>query len=155
MSTKKTYGEKLRDPRWQRVRLLVMERDSFTCQLCGDKTVTQNIHHLSYVADPWDCPPAQLITLCEDCHGIISILDLDLNNNQVTIRRIPRSKHNTFLVIENAGIHFFMKWPGKLLEHYTGVTHDILKFIVHDIINYWLKTDKENYLTDKLTVSNG
>ena len=31
------YSEKLKDPRWQKKRLEILERDNFRCQYCGDK----------------------------------------------------------------------------------------------------------------------
>lgn len=71
----KTYSEKLRDPKWQRLRLAVMERDEFACRACGDKDSTLNVHHLvAYKknADPWDYELWELITLCEDCHKTIT-----------------------------------------------------------------------------------
>lgn len=72
----KPYAEKLRDPRWQKKRLEVMERDGFTCQNCGDKESTLNVHHWYYAAgnDPWDYPDEALATLCEDCHDTIESL---------------------------------------------------------------------------------
>lgn len=63
-----SYADKLRDPRWQKLRLKVMERDSFQCQCCGDKESTLNIHHLKYTKQPWDAPIGDLETLCEKCH---------------------------------------------------------------------------------------
>ena len=63
-----TYSEKLRDPRWQKLRLMVMERDEFECRHCGDKKSTLHVHHLEYRKDPWDAIPDHLITLCEKCH---------------------------------------------------------------------------------------
>lgn len=63
-----TYTEKLKDPRWQKKRLEILERDKFTCQLCGDKRSLLVVHHLIYNNEPWDCPNNQLITICEDCH---------------------------------------------------------------------------------------
>jgi hypothetical protein len=65
---KKTYSEKLKDPRWQKKRLEVMQRDAFKCVWCCDGTKTLNVHHLSYHGDPWDTPVDQLITVCEECH---------------------------------------------------------------------------------------
>lgn len=64
------YAEKLRDPRWQRMRLKVMERDGFACQGCGDTRTTLNVHHKQYVrgCDPWEYPTSALETLCENCH---------------------------------------------------------------------------------------
>src|SRR5262245_15459330 len=64
------YSEKLRDPRWQRKRLEIMQRDNFACGYCSNGNVTLNVHHRWYVrgADPWDYPGEALVTLCEDCH---------------------------------------------------------------------------------------
>lgn len=65
------YSQKLRDPRWQKMRLQVMNRDEFSCQFCGDPTTTLNVHHRWYVAgrEPWDYPLDSLLTLCEVCHA--------------------------------------------------------------------------------------
>jgi hypothetical protein len=65
-----TYSEKLRDPRWQKKRLEIMQRDKFTCQLCCDDENTLNVHHHKYIngKDPWDYDNNDLITLCEECH---------------------------------------------------------------------------------------
>ena len=67
---KSAYSEKLRDPRWQKKRLIIMDRDKFTCCKCGESESTLNIHHCyyEYGRDPWDYPDDSLITLCESCH---------------------------------------------------------------------------------------
>ena len=64
------YAEKLRDPRWQRMRLKIMERDEFSCQRCYDSESTLNVHHRNYEYGkaPWDYPESWLVTLCEECH---------------------------------------------------------------------------------------
>jgi 5-methylcytosine-specific restriction endonuclease McrA len=64
------YLEKLKDPRWQKMRLKVMERDEWTCQRCCDDESTLYVHHLSYSpqTDPWDYPIENFITVCEICH---------------------------------------------------------------------------------------
>lgn len=66
----KSYAEKLRDPRWQKMRLEIMQRDEFTCLACKSKTETLNVHHRYYEQghDPWDYPDDALATLCETCH---------------------------------------------------------------------------------------
>jgi hypothetical protein len=65
-----TYSEKLRDPRWQKKRLEIFERDNFTCKLCNDTESTLNVHHHYYEnnKEPWEYPNESLITLCENCH---------------------------------------------------------------------------------------
>ncbi len=66
----KTYYEKLKDPRWQKKRLEVMDRDGFECQNCGATDKTLNVHHRAYLRgfEPWEYPDDSLETLCEDCH---------------------------------------------------------------------------------------
>lgn len=67
---KKSYYEKLKDPRWQKKRLEVMEYNDFSCELCGDNESTLNVHHKEYFKghEPWDYEIKQLACLCENCH---------------------------------------------------------------------------------------
>ncbi len=66
------YRSKFSDPRWQRKRLEVMQRDRFQCCHCCSADKTLNVHHRYYVKnrDVWDYPLWSLLTLCEDCHLI-------------------------------------------------------------------------------------
>lgn len=66
-----TYAEKLRDPRWQKRRLEILQRDDFTCRYCKDNETELHIHHLTYSKNPWDTDEDNLITLCKHCHYII------------------------------------------------------------------------------------
>lgn len=62
-----------KDPRWQKKRLEIFERDKFTCLWCGDTASTLCVHHLYYVPgrEIWNYPGRALWTLCEDCHKAI------------------------------------------------------------------------------------
>jgi len=68
-----TYSEKLKDPRWQKKRLEILNRDEWTCQQCFSTSETSilNVHHLRYFSnlDPWDYDAEHLLTLCKECHG--------------------------------------------------------------------------------------
>lgn len=66
----KSYSERLRDPRWQKLRLKILERDNWMCLHCRSKEKTLNVHHCYYGngKDPWDYPVESLVTLCEECH---------------------------------------------------------------------------------------
>lgn len=81
MSTKshRTYAEKLRDPRWQKKRLQVLEAAQFTCQSCGAKDQELHVHHPAYRkgADPWDYD--NLVCLCARCHESIERTTADIN----------------------------------------------------------------------------
>lgn len=70
MQKKELYSELLKDPRWQKRRLEIMQRDNFTCQICGHSDKQLHVHHLCYdkYKMPWEHDDDELITLCEDCH---------------------------------------------------------------------------------------
>lgn len=70
----KTYGELLRDPRWQKKRLEIMQRDGFECLHCGARDKTLHVNHRWYLArkKPWEYDDHILETLCEDCHAEVT-----------------------------------------------------------------------------------
>lgn len=72
MTTKTAYSEKLLDPRWQKIRLKVLEREEFKCQYCGETKKTLHVHHLCYSesGNPWDVDDCSLLCLCCDCHSV-------------------------------------------------------------------------------------
>ena len=97
--SKKSYYEKLKDPRWQRKRLEILKRDNFQCQSCHTDKVTLHIHHIQYlpVKNPWDYPDNYLATLCKDCHSeeevystalkdrIVELFNLGIDNSDTSI----------------------------------------------------------------------
>ncbi len=69
---KKTYSERLLDPRWQQLRLRVFERDQWTCRVCDGKEKTLHAHHVHYhplAEGPWDYDLETIVTMCSDCHS--------------------------------------------------------------------------------------
>jgi len=64
------YLKKLKNPRWQRKRLEIFQRDKWTCQECGSTSNCLHVHHRFYEPDrdPCDCEDENLITLCGGCH---------------------------------------------------------------------------------------
>jgi len=67
-----SYQRKLKDPRWQKKRLEVMQRDKWKCRACGDEEETLNVHHRYYMPgyEPWEYEDSVLVTLCEPCHEV-------------------------------------------------------------------------------------
>lgn len=72
MTKRKEYSILLKDPRWQKKRLKILERDGWECNGCGNSETTLHVHHLHYHKnkDPWEYDDNYLISLCEDCHHI-------------------------------------------------------------------------------------
>ena len=67
------YRKKLRDPRWQRKRLSILERADWRCEWCGNSRSNLQVHHGWYPPkgkerDPWQVPGAVLYCLCDSCH---------------------------------------------------------------------------------------
>lgn len=65
-----TYAEKLRDPRWQKKRLEILNLAKWQCEDCGTEKVELHIHHSHYLygVDPWDHPGDLMTVVCKSCH---------------------------------------------------------------------------------------
>lgn len=74
------YSEKLKDPRWQRKRLEILQRDDFACCKCLSTTETLHVHHGYYEKglEPWEYDDDTLWTLCESCHETVSEIAVEV-----------------------------------------------------------------------------
>lgn len=88
----KSYYELLRDPRWQRKRLEVMERAGFTCEECDKGDETLNVHHSFYEKnrDPWDYPDRSLHCLCEKCHDEAERMRVSVRHHVGLVGSLPQ-----------------------------------------------------------------
>ena len=69
----KTYAEKLKDPRWQKKRLEILEAANWKCQSAACQSgseATLHVHHKVYIKgkQPWEYDDWAYKSLCEDCH---------------------------------------------------------------------------------------
>lgn len=66
---RRTYAEKLQDPRWLAKRATILSQRDDRCELCS-KTGRLEVHHGYYrpAADPWDYESSTLWCLCRSCH---------------------------------------------------------------------------------------
>jgi len=64
------YSDKLKDPRWQKKRLEVLELRGWACEVCCDKESPLHVHHSFYIKgkQPWEYETTWLRVLCSDCH---------------------------------------------------------------------------------------
>lgn len=114
MSKRSEYYDKLKDPRWQKKRLEILERDGWKCRWCCDKDNTLHVHHIIYLAgkDPWDIPNGLLITLCESCH---KPEELDSKPTEAIVDFIG-SMMSTILNKSKEGFPLTMKMVDEALE---------------------------------------
>jgi len=86
-----TYSQKLKDPRWQKKRLQILERDGWQCKECLSKEKSLQVHHVVYrKIDPWNYPDYLYQTLCEDCHQERQELtDKIVDALRIAIKNVP------------------------------------------------------------------
>lgn len=107
------YKDQYKDPRWQKKRLEIMERDGFACRFCESKDKMLNVHHTDYQKGKkiYDYPNHWLITLCEDCHK-------DLHFHIGLVKRSITTK---------GSFHAF-RWFSRLVD-VTGYLGEMEKFL--------------------------
>lgn len=89
------YADQLRDPRWQKKRLEIFQRDNFTCVSCGNKTKNLQAHHAVYPrkAFMWELPLEFFQTLCFECHAIRQELtDKIVDALRISIKDVPAER---------------------------------------------------------------
>jgi len=98
------YSSLLKHPKWQKKRLQILERDNFTCQYCADDQTELQIHHLKYHKNPWDAKNEDLLTLCKDCHHMVTF------NKDFEVLEVIK------VIYSNETMIFYMKiiYEGKL-----------------------------------------
>ena len=67
---KKSYSEKLKDPKWKEKRLEILKRERFKCEGCGKSGTVLDVHHQYYCSnrEPWEYPNWNFVALCRPCH---------------------------------------------------------------------------------------
>lgn len=120
---KKTYGEKLLDPKWQQRRLEVFESDKWTCQFCGDKESTLHVHHFYYIkgGNPWDVDDTGLATVCENCHHLLHADIPDVLQDMMTAIQCSCDPNNKDL-------NYLRQWIVKIMvDHYPKPVYKNIK----------------------------
>jgi PHP family Zn ribbon phosphoesterase len=121
-----TYEEKLLDPRWQKKRLEIFQRDDFTCVCCDRKDITLHVHHLFYFpnTEPWDYLDSHLVTYCEICHNTEHLIGSKLTDSLVEI-----VQNNHLLIQPVAQLCILCE------KHLPFVDH-LKKFLKSELVSY-------------------
>jgi hypothetical protein len=152
-----SYFEKLKDPRWQRKRLEVMERHNFECQECGDKEGQLNVHHPFYKkgAEPWEYEVLELMCLCDNCHKVAHLQEAKLDGLIHKIKSDSSLRAYWFnaligylIAVTHDGpfdIEFDNHEEGEGIRHYFGKHHTEFEKLApngvlkREIIEQWVK----------------
>lgn len=135
-----TYKEQLLNPKWQKKRLEILERDKFTCQICLDTETTLHIHHGYY--DPtyqtlaWEYPNHTYKTLCSDCHKALTAHVEEFGNDkEFDVLKLKKDGQRALFIYSNGFLRFNIpEIPDIVLVENT--THKVVQFL----INNWLKS---------------
>jgi 5-methylcytosine-specific restriction endonuclease McrA len=93
--TLNTYQRLLRDPRWQKKRLAILNSANWHCQDAGCDSpdeIPLEVHHCYYLygKKPWDYPDDAFLALCEPCHRERQKLENELKLNLLKrLRPVP------------------------------------------------------------------
>lgn len=142
-----TYQEKLKDPRWQKKRLEILERDEWACRSCGDKDNTLHVHHKKYHGNPWESPDNELITYCKDCHNAAGKYDEYWEEIRDLINIYPlKSLPEWVNILNNITNHFHVNNSLQEIKRATynwqSILHGALTGLLHERIDY-LEGDNE------------
>lgn len=148
---KEEYRELLKDGRWQRKRLEIMQRDDFKCTKCGT-TNDLNVHHLRYIdgRKPWEYEDADLVTLCRDCHKAThEEMERKQQDADEYCERVSRAEYfsGLFLYYEHIGCYqdvIVMYHAGYVME--MDMFYFIIPFFYHDTPLYVTKYDGNEWM---------
>ena len=141
------YGEKLQDPRWQKKRLKIMERDGWTCQGCGDKQRTLHVHHIKYDGEPWEIEDQYLTTLCGECHEYEHSIE-----KEEELRALSSVVKDLFLASE---IEFLLSLINGLAKNKKIVTSSALEFALfqEDFVDFVIAAWSDQFNPELLKIN--
>lgn len=131
MSSK--YFEKLKDPRWQKKRLEILERDRWTCTVCQRSDLTLHVHHAYYDSklQPWEYDNETLHTVCVECHDAANVVRLDI---QLLIAKLPIEAQQKLVPVLGEMNEFF---ADRSSEERELVVQNFEKFLNWFFTSYW------------------
>jgi len=135
------YIGKLKDPRWQKKRLEILNRDKWACTRCKNTEETLVVHHMVYFDNlqPWEYPDDLLLTFCESCH------ELELLNMRTVEKDLINEIKSKFLAYgmhELKGGFINLKLQGKkdfIAEVYSWAlaTPKIQRYLINEYRKYY------------------
>lgn len=106
---------------------------------------------LQATAEPWEAKDDHLITLCEDCHYIVTAAGIELSVDlNATIYKRPINDLIYFFAIHSIGISIYRKniITSEFID-LIHISHTTASPLLQYIINYWMATESEHLLIDK------
>lgn len=97
MAKKNNYTDKLKNPKWQKKRLEVLNLHGFKCEKCGCEDKELHVHHRFYIKgrEVWQYDNDVFQVLCCDCHEKEHLKVKEINEV------IPEKYKNLIVLVEN------------------------------------------------------
>lgn len=111
---------------WSSHREAIINRDNYTCQICGKKNIRLEVHHIIFRSQGGADDENNLITLCGDCHN-------GIHNGKIVLTRNPK------------------KLNLKYATHMSIIRSQLLKVYPEAIetFGFVTKTNRENLILPK------
>jgi 5-methylcytosine-specific restriction endonuclease McrA len=140
-NNKKKYSTLLLDPRWQKKRLEIMQRDNFKCQRCDDDKSTLNVHHEYYDPEkaPWEYDDKFLHTLCKDCHYLEHNDIFTYPGEKIIYKNALNTNHIKYISAIPYEVQFFEVEDKISYGWKSGIDYEILKNAL-DYLDKWRKS---------------
>ena len=106
--------KKFRGENWKEIRLDILKRDNFKCQLCGEKNKRLDVHHIIPYSETQDNSLYNLITLCKRCHIIHErgYSRLMIYDEDIAITHVPKIIQEQFFELAEKDLK--LRGPGDV-----------------------------------------
>lgn len=103
--------DKYKNPQWQRKRLQILERDNWSCTVCGSDKKQLHVHHRYYIQgrNVWEYDNDSLTTLCDSCHEYEHKRDVLSTTSEQRHPKYEMLNRNLDFVEIPAGLTMFQK----------------------------------------------
>lgn len=128
MNKRIDYLEQYKNPKWQKLRLKILERDKWCCQRCYDDESQLQVHHRRYIYGRkiWEYDKCDLVTLCNECHAEEKIFMKEGMEKFITIL-----KRNLFSIHIN-DLHCSLGWLFHENLHHADIFISALSWVIEN-----------------------
>ena len=97
-----------KDPRWQKKRLEVFDRDGWECSHCGASTNELHVHHVRYQTNKkvWEYEDQDLRTLCRACHSFVTETTREARAAFYDLMELSPEAGKSMIEAANCAMHF-------------------------------------------------
>lgn len=77
----------LRSEKWKDLRIEALARDDAKCQICLERNLSNDAHHIYYPPSVYDTQADDLVILCRPCHELVEAIIRTDKTKDISIKR--------------------------------------------------------------------